>query len=203
MNERTVNEKAANTSKSDFWDSRYASGKTPWDFGGVPSALAAFLKRNRPSNVLIPGCGSGYEVQAFHEAGWDVVAIDFSSIAVEQARRYLGKLGSAVILGDFFRHDFGARRFNTIYERAFLCALPPDLWKACIDRMTQLLQPDGRLAGTYVYGVNSEPPPFPLTDSAAANELFGDKFKLLRSDSVEDSLPFFSGKERWQEWELK
>jgi SAM-dependent methyltransferase len=193
--------KTGDSSGREFWDSRYSSRKTPWDFNGIPGALAAFLKNNPPSNVLIPGCGPGYEVRAFDEAGWEVVAIDFSPAAVERARETLGKLASRVILGDFFRHDFGAQ-FSTIYERAFLCALPPDLWKAYAARMTQLLQPNARLAGTFVYGEATDSPPFPITE-ARANELFGDKFKLLRSDPVNDSLTFFAGKERWQEWQLK
>ena len=194
--------KTTDSSKPDFWNSHYASGNTPWDFHGVPSALLAFLGRSQPSEVLIPGCGSGYEVRAFHEAGWDVIAIDFSAGAVEQARRHLGKLAPAVILGDFFRYDFGARRFSTIYERTFLCALPPRLWKDYINRMTQLLRPNGRLAGTFFYGTGIEGPPFPLAETKA-DELFREKFNLVRSDPVEDSQPFFVGKERWQEWELK
>lgn len=197
-----MNDKINASSQPDFWNTRYAEGKTPWDFHGIPSALRAFLKSNPPSNVLIPGCGNGYEVRAFHEAGWDALAIDFSSVAVGQARSYLGKLASAVVLGDFFRYDFAARRFSTIYERAFLCAMPRGLWKAYANRMTQLLQPQGRLAGTFFYGAESDPPPFPLTDTLA-NELFAEKFKLLRNDPVDDSLPFFVGKERWQEWQLK
>ena len=82
------------SSKPDFWNTRYASGKTPWDLGGVPAALRSFLSRARPpGRVLIPGCGSGYEVQAFHEAGFAVTAIDFSSAAIERAGRLLGPLG--------------------------------------------------------------------------------------------------------------
>lgn len=197
-----MNDNTLDCSQPDFWNSRYATGKTPWDFRGVPSALAAFLKRSRPSTVLIPGCGPGYEVRAFHDAGWEVLAIDFSPVAVEQARRFLGDLGSAVVLGDFFRYDFGARQFSIIYERTFLCALPPGLRKAYANRMAQLLQPKGLLAGTFLYGEGSDPPPFPIKKEEA-EELFGEKFKLMRSDPVDDSLPFFAGKERWQEWEVK
>lgn len=197
-----MKDKTIDSSRPDFWNSRYTSGNTPWDFGGVPAALSAFLESNRPSTVLVPGCGTGYEIRAFHQAGWDVIAIDFAPAAVERARNYLGPLASTVILGDFFRHDFGARQFSAIYERAFLCALPPDLWPDYIRRMTQLLMPNGRIAGTFFYGANSNPPPFPLTEKEA-DTLFKQKFKLLRSDPVADSLPFFSGKERWQEWELK
>src|SRR5215469_12969590 len=197
-----MSEKIPDSSQADFWNNRYAIGRTPWDFHGVPTALTAFLKSNKPSNVLVPGCGPGYEIRAFVEAGWDVVAIDFSPVAFERAQAYLGKLASKVILGDFFRHDFGAHCFSVIYERAFLCALPPELWKDYARRMTELLEPKGRLAGTFVYGTESDPPPYPMTE-ANATELFGDKFNLLRSKSVTDSLPFFLGKERWQEWEVK
>ena len=70
---------------------RYAAGTTPWDFGGVPSALKSFIERSSiRGRVLVPGCGSGYEVQAFHAAGYDVSAIDFSPAAVDQAKRVLG-----------------------------------------------------------------------------------------------------------------
>lgn len=186
----------------EFWDARYADGKTPWDFHGVPAALNLFFKKSSPANALIPGCGAGYEIRAFHDAGWTVTAIDFSPVAVEQARVHLGKLGQCVLLGDFFTHDFGARRFDVIYERTFLCALPPDLWPDYANRMAQLLRPGGKLAGIFLYGEESEPPPFPLTE-ARAQELFGERFSLLKNLPVEDSLPLFVGKERWQERELK
>src|SRR5437879_12482998 len=68
-----VMEKSVDSTHPDFWTSRYAAGKMPWDFGDVPTVLKSFLARSSASGkVLIPGCGSGYEVQAFHEAGYDV-----------------------------------------------------------------------------------------------------------------------------------
>lgn len=189
------------STSSEFWDERYASGKTPWDFHGVPKSLRAFLKSSAPGNALIPGCGSGYEVRAFREAGWKVTAIDFSAAAVKQARAQLGDLAGCVILGDFFKHDFGTEKFDVIYERTFLSALPPKLWPDYASRMAQLLRSGGLLAGIFLYGEEPEPPPYPLTE-ARANDLLG-KFSLVRNDSVDDSLPLFAGKERWQEWELK
>jgi SAM-dependent methyltransferase len=122
-------EKFSDSSHPDFWTTRYVAGKTPWDFGGVPAALKSFLARpSVPMRVLIPGCGSGYEVQAFHAAGYDVTAIDFSPAAVDQAKRVLGNLAERVILGDFFTHDFGQGRFDLIYERTFLCSMTPTRW---------------------------------------------------------------------------
>src|SRR5215813_5354298 len=116
-------EKAPDSTDPDFWNSRYAAGKMPWDFGGVPAALKSFLARSSaPGKVLIPGCGSGYEVKAFHEAGYEVTAIDFSPAAVDRAQTVLGVLGDRVILGDFFKHDFAQHSFDFVYERTFLCS---------------------------------------------------------------------------------
>jgi protein-L-isoaspartate O-methyltransferase len=140
----------SDSSHPDFWTARYAGGKTPWDFGGAPAALKSFLTRfTVSSTVLIPGSGSAYEVQAFHAAGHDVTAIDFSTAAVERARRVLGALGERVILGDFFKHDFGGRRFDLIYERTFLCSMAPSHWPAYAKRIAEPLSPGGRLIGIF------------------------------------------------------
>ncbi|HZS18725.1 MAG TPA: methyltransferase domain-containing protein [Candidatus Udaeobacter sp.] len=163
------------SSPPEFWDVRYTAGETPWDFHGVPAELKAFLKTSQPGSVLIPGCGTGYEVRAFHEAGWKVTAIDFSPVATERARASLGGLASRVIHGDFFTHDFGSRYFDVIYERTFLCALPPDLWPAYVERMTQLLRPGGKLVGIFLYGEEHDPPPYPLS-LEKVRELFRKNF---------------------------
>jgi SAM-dependent methyltransferase len=163
--------------------------------------LKAFLQTSQAGSVLIPGCGLAYEVRAFDEAGWKVTAIDFSPVAVKRARSQLGALADRVVEGDFFQHDFGSQRFDLIYERTFLCALHPDLWPDYVRRMTQLLQPNGKLAGIFLYGAIGEPPPYPLSP-AKANELLGKNFTLINTLPVIDSLPLFAGNERWQEWVL-
>jgi SAM-dependent methyltransferase len=194
-------ENSSDSNQPDFWTVRYTAGKTPWDFGGVPSALKSFLERSSvPGRVLIPGCGSGYEVQAFHAAGYDVSAIDFSPAAVDQAKRVLGVLAERIILGDFFTHDFGQRPFDLIYERTFLCSMSPFRWPEYVNRMADLLMPGGKLIGAFLYGQRQSPgPPFPLTD-AEADRLFKKRFELMRSEAVTDSLPLFRDMERWQEW---
>jgi trans-aconitate methyltransferase len=184
----------------DFWTTRYVAGNIPWDLGKVPASLLSFLADAPGSrSVLVPGCGSGYEVTAFHEAGFDVTALDFSPAAVEQARGILGRLSDAVVLGDFFTHDFQRHTFDLIYERAFLCSLSPARWNAYAKRIVDLLRPHGALAGVFLYGDEPDPPPYPLTD-AAALDLFEGEFKLKHSEPITDSLPLFQGKEYWQEW---
>jgi Thiopurine S-methyltransferase (TPMT) len=184
-----------------FWTSRYESGKTPWDFHGVPLAVKTFLASAScaPCNILVPGCGSGYEVKAFQDAGLNVTAIDFAPVAVDRTQRLAGSTGATILLGDFFTHDFPLRHFDIVYERTFLCSLPPSRWQSYSERMAALLKTNGRLIGIFLYGNESEPPPYPLTTSIA-RELFVENFQLIRDEPVSDSLPIFQGMERWQEW---
>jgi protein-L-isoaspartate O-methyltransferase len=194
-------EKFSDSAHRDFWTVRYATGRTPWDFGGIPAALKSFIANSSTSgSVLIPGCGSGYEVQTFHTAGYDVTGIDFSPAAVDQARTVLGVLAERVILGDFFTHDFGGRCFDLIYERTFLCSMPPSRWPDYATRVADLLSAEGRLIGIFFYGQQSASgPPYPLTEKQA-EQLFESRFRLVRGELVTDSLPLFRGMERWQEW---
>ena len=192
-------------SHPDFWSSRYVSEQTPWDFHGVPKALRKFLARTSAAErgaVLIPGCGSGYEIAAFDAAGFDVTAIDFSPTAIARARRVLGRPSRRIIRADFFAHTFGRRRFDLIYERTFLCALPPRRRLDYARRMAELVAPGGSLVGMFFFGKADDGPPFPIARERL-NELLAKNFRRTRNDVVTDSLPIFGKRERWQEWERR
>ena len=201
-NPQTPSETEIDSSKTQFWNKRWEAGKMPWDLGGIPPALVSYLTQNRtPVRVLIPGCGTGYEVKAFHEAGHDVTAIEFSAAAVSHAREVLGPLGDKVIQANFFKHDFGASRFDVVYERGFLCSLPTTRWPDYASVIAGLLPAGGKLVGLFLYGNEPEPPPYPLTNETAA-ELLGRYFRLQRTErSDEKSVPVYQGLEHWQEWE--
>ena len=189
--------------QTQFWVKRWEREKLPWDLGRVPPDLTKFLAQTESARprVLIPGCGSGYEVQAFHQAGHEVEAIDFSGPAVARAREVLGPLGDRVIHGNLFKHDFRGKRYGLIYERGFLCSFAPSHWPDYAARMAELLLPGGRLVGLFLYGQEPEPPPYPLTDETAA-ALLGNSFRLVKSEeAAADTVPVYRGLERWQEWE--
>lgn len=187
----------------EFWEERYRAGRLPWDLGGEPADLAQALNHElrRPGKVLIPGCGSGYEVRSFAAAGWEVCAIDFAPAAVARARRMLGPLGDRVRLADFFVDPLPGP-FDVVYERTFLCSLPPVVWTRYAERIAALLRPGGVLAGIFFYGTDPEPPPHPLTP-AEAERLFGRHFRLIADHPIPagTSLPIYGGAERWQLWE--
>ena len=86
--------------------------------------------------------------------------------------------------------------FDFVYERTFLCSMPSTRWPDYVNRMTELLSPNGKLIGIFLYGERSvSGPPFVITD-AETNNLFNAHFRLLRNEPISDSLPIFGDKER-------
>lgn len=190
---------AQDSSKSDFWESRYRDHTTPWDAGKVPDALRDYTKRIKSgSRILIPGCGSAYEAGYLAENGFDVLAIDFSPAAVELAKKNLFRFGDIVRLADFFEFDYG-KPYEVIYERAFLCALPPRMWPQYAPRVAQLLRPGGELAGFFFFRETEKGPPFGTTPEAL-HALLDPHFDLVEDRMATDSIPVFQGAEHWQIW---
>jgi SAM-dependent methyltransferase len=183
-----------------FWDTRFREKRIPWDAGTAPPALERYLaEESGGGRVLIPGCGSAYEVRTFSEKGYEVLAIDFSIAAVERAKAELGTRHGAVVLGDFFIYDFGEKPFDIIYERAFLASLPRTMWRDYGHRVAELLRPGARLIGFFVYGEQQGGPPFCLKPGELVG-LMGEKFEKIEETVVTTSVPVFSGKERWEVW---
>jgi SAM-dependent methyltransferase len=186
---------------ADFWDLRFREGFIPWDAGGVPAALQAFLAREPAGRrVLVPGCGTGYEVRAFAAAGHDVLAIDFSAAAIDAARRVAPELGHLVVHGDFFAHPLGS--FDLVYERAFLCALPRAHWPRWAARVAEIVPPGGRLAGFFFWSDDERGPPFGLK-AGELEALLAPAFARIDDAAVADSIPVFAGRERWQVWQRR
>jgi len=183
---------------AEFWDERFREGFTPWDQAGVPSAFSDFVARSVPRAVLIPGCGSAHEAAALAQAGWTVRAIDFSADAVAAARKQLGSRTGLVEQADFFtyRAPFAP---EWIYERAFLCALPPKRRADYAARMAELLRSGAVLAGFFFFDESPKGPPFGISRSAL-DALLGDAFELVEDEAVSDSIPVFAGRERWMTW---
>jgi len=86
-----------------------------------------------------------------------------------------------------------------VYERAFLCALPRRLWSRYAPRVSELLRPEGRLAGFFYFDDGERGPPFGLK-VGELETLLSDRFERIADAEVGDSIPIFAGKERWQIW---
>lgn len=184
----------------EFWDLRYGACFAPWDAGKVPARLRDFVaSRSAPGGVLVPGCGSARDVRYFAQCGWPVVGIDFSPEALATARRELGSHAGLVRRADFFAPIAG-EPFAMVYERAFLCALPRRMWKDWATRVAQLVAPAGVLAGFFYFDAGDRGPPFALHSQEELDALLGDAFERDEDAAVDDSVPVFQGRERWQVW---
>ena len=184
------------SSNPHFWDTRYRDGVTPWDAGRVPPGLTRWsTKQPRGQRVLVPGCGSGYEVQHFVDRGDDVLGIDFSEPALERAR----KLSLPVRLADFFALQ--ETPFDVVYERTFLCALPRRRWPEWSAQIPKLVRAGGLLAGFFFFDDNERGPPFGIT-MLRLHSLLDSAFELIEDEPVPatESVPVLAGKERWQVW---
>ncbi len=217
---------------AEFWDQRFEAEFTPWDRGGVPGQLSAWLQTLEPGNqgttqgsdpdrrqplagvrplgrtpvsrfstVLIPGCGAGYELQAFCQAGCNATAIDFSPAAVVAAQQVVGPWRKHVVQADFFEYA-PAQPLDLVYERAFLCAMPRDMWPRVVQRWADLLPEDGLLLGYFFFDANPKGPPFGA-DRQQLEQLMSAHFTKEWDEPVSDSIPVFQGKERWMAWRRK
>lgn len=189
----------------DFWDHRFRNGTTPWDAGQAPLALREFAATyltasGEAPQVLIPGCGSAWDAAFLDSRGWKVSALDFSAAAVEAARLTLGDNWRGTLLcADFF--DWSPEQgFDVIYERAFLCALPRAMWPEYATRIARLLRPGGLLAGSFFFTDEPKGPPFGILPQQLESML-SPLFTRREDHPVEDSLPVFAGRERWQVWQ--
>jgi len=204
MSELSIKPPEQRPEHPDFWSRRFAEGVTPWDAGRVPTAFARFVARQpAPLNTLIPGCGSAWDAAHLAELGWPVTALDFSSKAVEAARAVLANGAASrdtvdLICADFFTFT-PAAPYTLIYERAFLCALPRKRWADWGRRVADLLPAGGLLAGFFFVCEQPKGPPFGILP-AELDALLIPNFERIEDAAVDDSMPVFAGRERWQVW---
>ena len=145
----------------EFWQQRFAAGDTPWDRGEANPQLGAWLAAGalKPCRILVPGCGSGYEVAALAAAGFEVTALDYATEAIGRTRRRLDRAGLDATLIEADALAWRPHRaFDAVYEQTCLCALYPDQWRDYADQLHRWLAPGGRLYALFVQ--------FPRPDAA-------------------------------------
>lgn len=73
--------------RASWWDARYREGTTPWDQGTVAPEVLAFAAEH-PGNdgwALEIGCGTGTHGRGLARAGYRLVGLDLSHVALQQA----------------------------------------------------------------------------------------------------------------------
>ncbi|MCW2763038.1 MAG: Methyltransferase type 12 [Marmoricola sp.] len=73
------------------WDARYAATELVWS-AGPNQFVEQELKNLPPGRALDLACGEGRNARWLAERGWQVTAMDFSSVAIDKGRRLAGQL---------------------------------------------------------------------------------------------------------------
>ena len=188
------------------WQQAWKTGVTPWDAGASPPALRGLLDRGAvPSGrVLVPGCGTGYDLATLAREDREVVGIDLSDDARTAFLAEHPSLPGSVVyeVTDFFSYA-PARGFDFVWDYTFFCALDPDQRSAWSQTMKRLVEPTGVLA-TLLFPFEDPisdraGPPWPINTEMVRTYVEG-AFEELDTAEVEHTHPGREGKERLALW---
>jgi 2-polyprenyl-3-methyl-5-hydroxy-6-metoxy-1,4-benzoquinol methylase len=110
---------------------------------------------NGPRTILEIGPGAGYLSQTLTSHGHTVTAIEFSEKMATVFREVAPK--TPIIVDDFSAHDFGTKRFEGILAVAFIHLFPKEVASRVLEKVRQLLTPQGIVyIGTTIHEVSDE-----------------------------------------------
>ena len=188
------------------WREAWKTKVTPWDAGASPPALQSLLGRGAVpgGRVLVPGCGTGYDLATLARVDREVVGIDLSEDARAAFWAAHPNLPSSVNyeVGDFFSY-VPADGFDFVWDYTFFCALDPDRRGSWAETMARLVKPMGILA-TLLFPFEdpiseTQGPPWPI-NSELVREHVQSAFVELEATEVEHRHSGREGKERLVLW---
>jgi SAM-dependent methyltransferase len=192
------------------WETLWKEGVTPWDAGEAAPPLLHLLKTTNlvpnDARVLVPGCGSGYDVIAFAtNSNRRVIGLEISETAAQVARKKLEESGidkarADIRVGNFFTIEMDP--FDVIYDYTFLCALPEELRGQWASGMSRLLKPSGSII-TLIFPIGQFQggPPYAMSIPLVKELLGGVGFEEVWRDNGDlKSVPARQGRERLLVW---
>ena len=146
----------------EFWDAKYEQNKTGWDIGEISTPIKTYIDQITDKNlhILIPGVGNGHEVEYLFNKGFkNICVIDISKQPLDNLKTRLPKANNInFIHSDFFDVDL---TFDLILEQTFFCALHPSIRENYANKMYDLLDSKGKIAGLlFDFELTNEGPPF-------------------------------------------
>lgn len=168
------------------WDQRYAASERVWSLGPnqfVASALADLT----PGRAVDLAAGEGRNAVWLASLGWDVTAIDFSSVAIERGRDS-GTAGVTWLVGDALEVPL-----PTPVDLALISylQLPPDEMAVVVGRAWEALAPGGTFflvchdASNIAEGVGGPQDPSVLSTADDVLGWLGDDRDVVTAGRVE------------------
>ncbi len=145
-----------------YWDERHKNENTPWCLNHVSPPLKAYFDQleDKTQSILIPGAGHHFEAQYLLENGFmNVTLCDISAHAIDNIKKKLGEpRGLNYLNEDFFEID---STYDLIIEQTFFCAIDPSLRERLVDKISKILNPNGKWAGIlFATEFQKQGPPF-------------------------------------------
>ena len=183
------------------WEERYQTGDMPWEKGAASPGLVDFLAAHPElprGTVCVPGCGTGHDVRAWAEAGFEVHGFDIAPSAIRLSReRSQGVKNARYQLVDFLV-DPPPMRFDWLFEHTLYCAIDPEQRADYARAVLRWLKPGGQLLAVHYFIPDKEGPPFGTTRDEVVQR-FSPNFSLIE-DWVPRSYPNRTGLERMFWW---
>jgi SAM-dependent methyltransferase len=188
------------------WQEAWRVGRTPWDAGASAPALVDLNDSELvpAGRILVPGCGTGYDLATLARSDREVVGIDLSEDARAAFAEAHADLPGTVVyeVTDFFSYDAGGG-FDFVWDYTFFCALDPDQRSAWADTMARVIKPSGILA-TLIFPYEDpiserEGPPWPI-NTALVRGFLGAAFDEIAVREAGRSHPGREGREHLALW---
>jgi len=201
----------------DFWLERWSRGEAAFHQDHINPYLGYYygemgpaLEQRSDLRVFVPLCGKSKDLEWLRQNGYESVGVECSDLAVKQffaeqqlnytmlnLKNHVGYKADKleILLGDFFTlqaDDIG--NITDIYDRASLIALPKEMRREYVNKITGLQKPGIRtLLITLTYPENEmDGPPFSVSEEEV-NELYRDNFRVekLAAKSILEDEPRF------------
>jgi SAM-dependent methyltransferase len=127
---------------ADAWDARYAGSDLVWS-ADANQFVVEVVEGWPPGRAVDLACGEGRNAIWLAQQGWDVTAIDFSSVAIERARRLADDAGVEV---EWVCADATTYRYDpATVDLALVCylQLPADQLGAALANAREAIAPGG------------------------------------------------------------
>jgi methyl halide transferase len=176
------------------WQQRYMEQDTPWDKGRSHPLLHDAIPYFIEGDFLVPGCGRGWDARALRDSTSQatIIGIDLAPLAIADARQLHGEDRFLWCQGDFFDNEDDSRfsAVRNVWEHTCLCALPPTMRAAYVERIAGLLPSGGMLCGIFFTHLDDENdgPPW-NTSPTELLTLYGSWFELIHQERATQSFP--------------
>lgn len=147
LGEQRALEAGTMTGQVHHWDGLHSARDVGTSRDG-PSTLAKETARflDARARVLELGCGAGSDAAYFAREGHEVLALDFSAVAIRRASRHYADSGVEFREADFSRPlDFPPGSFDLVYSRLSLHYFTDEVTRALVGELARVLVRNGRL----------------------------------------------------------